>query len=117
MQVVGSIHKPLSCHWLSASILQTSSSNDNLEILWYNIATEDYLDIKQGVGFVFNIKTHYFLMTDVKYLHNCTSFEIRVGENCCKFVHLFRSPSQKNDKFATICQICNHHKELWTDFR
>ena len=53
--------------------------------------------------FVFIIKTLIiFLTIDVKYLHKCTSFKIRVGDNYCKFAHLFRSPSQRYDKFATF---------------
>lgn len=31
-------------------------------------------------------------------LQECISFEIRVGEKCCRFVSL-RSPSHKNDQF------------------
>ena len=36
---------------------------------------------------------------DIKYLHECINFEIKIGDKLCNFVALYRSPSQTQDEF------------------
>ena len=39
---------------------------------------------------------------NISYLSECITFEISIGNKVCRFIHLFRSPSQKQDKFQTF---------------
>ena len=36
---------------------------------------------------------------NIQYLHECINFEIRIGGKLCRFVSLYRSPSQSHDDF------------------
>lgn len=72
-----------------------------IEILKYlNTAVlkkNTHLTVTRGVS-VYHENSLTFKVINVKYLQECISFEIRVGEKCCRFVSL-RSPSHKNDQF------------------
>ena len=37
-----------------------------------------------------------------QYLHECVNFEIRIGGKLCRFVSLYRSPSQSQDDFESF---------------
>ena len=37
-----------------------------------------------------------------QYLHECINFEIRIGGKLCRFVSLYRSPSQSQDDFESF---------------
>ena len=41
-------------------------------------------------------------LIDVNYSNGCISFELRIGRKVCKFVSLYRSPSQNRDEFETF---------------
>ena len=43
-------------------------------------------------------------LTDVKYLHESLNFELRIGGKICKFLSLYRSPSQNKDNFETFLE-------------
>ena len=57
--------------------------------------------------FAITIKTHYLKAIRVKHLQICISFEVSVGEKCCKFIRLDRTPlykfpSHSQDEFKTF---------------
>ena len=52
--------------------------------------------------FAFIINTNYLFIINIKYLQECITFEIRIGRKCCKFICLYRSPSQTNDEFESF---------------
>ena len=58
--------------------------------------THPTLDV---VEFAFIVKTLTFKLINIKHIQKCISFEIRIVGKCCKFVCLYRSLSQTNDKF------------------
>ena len=68
---------------LGLIILQTR----NAEEFWYT--TKNFLPIK---------------LIDVKYLHESWNFELRIGGKTCKFLSLYRSPSQNKDDFKKFLE-------------
>ena len=74
-----------------------------LEILGYNIIRKDQPSNTKRGEFAFIIKnTLPFKIINIKYLQECIKFEIRIGRKCCKFICLYRSPSQTNDEFESF---------------
>ena len=41
-------------------------------------------------------------LLDIKYLHECINLELKIGDNLCSFVILYRSPSQTHDNFQNF---------------
>ena len=64
-----------------------SNDDDNLEIPGYHLFRADHPSNTKrgGVG--------------IQYLQECSNFEIRIGGKLCRFVSLYRSPSQSQDDF------------------
>ena len=82
------------------SQVQISSDEDNLEIPGYNIIRNDPpCNTKRGDVCVYYKNTLPFKLINIKYLQECISFEKR---KCCKFICLYRSPSQTNEKFESF---------------
>ena len=81
---------------------ETSLDYDHLEISGYNIIRNDHpSNTKHGGVCVYYKNTLPFKLINVKYLQECISFEIRIWRKCCKFICLYRSPSQTNDEFKS----------------
>ena len=57
---------------------------------------------KRGGVCVYYKKILPFKLIKIKYLQDCITFEIRIGRKCCKFICLYRSLSQANDKFESF---------------
>ena len=51
---------------------------------------------------------------NIGYLHECLSFELQIGDKICKFVALYRSPSQFQDNFETFADNFEMTLELLT---
>ena len=99
-----SVHK-LDIICLSETYLnsETSPDDDNLEIPGYNIIRKDHpSNTKRGGVCVYYKNTLPFKIINIKYLQECITFEIRIGRKCCKFICLYRSPSQTNDEFESF---------------
>ena len=60
-----------------------------------------HLILKEAV-FVFIIDSLPLKILSIKYLHECISFEIRIGSKLCKFASLYRSPSQSVNDFESF---------------
>ena len=52
--------------------------------------------------FVFTRNSLPWKILNIQYLHECINFEIRVGGKLCRFVSLYRSPSQSQDDFESF---------------
>ena len=39
---------------------------------------------------------------NVSFLSECITFEVSIGNKVCRFIHLYRSPSQTQDQFQTF---------------
>ena len=87
---------------------ETSPDDDNLEIPGYNIIRKDHpSNTKRGGVCVYYKNTLPFKIINIKYLQECITFEIRIGRKCCKFICLYRSPSQTNDEFESFLKNLN----------
>ena len=87
---------------------QTSPDDDNLEIPGYNIIWKDQPSNTKREGVYVNYEnTLPFKLINIKYLQECIIFEVRIGRKCCKFICLFRSPSQTNDEFESLLKNFN----------
>ena len=85
---------------------KTSSDDQNLEIPGDNIIRKDHPSNTKRVGVCIYCKnTLPFKIINIKYLQECISFEIRIGRKCCKFICLYRSPSQTNDEFESFLKM------------
>ena len=52
-----------------------------------------------------------FKSTNISYLNECINFEVSTANKICRFIHLYRSPSQTQDEF----QIFRSNIELNLD--
>ena len=79
------------------------SDDENLEIAGYNLVRENHpSNSKRGGVCVYYKSSLPFRVTNVKYLQESISFELRTGGKCCRFSCLYRSPSQTQDEFETF---------------
>ena len=99
-----SVHK-LDIICLSETYLNPESSPDdeNLETPGYNIFRKDHSsNTKRGEVCVYYKNTLSFQIINIKDLQECITFQIRIGRKCCKFICIYRSPSQTNDEFESF---------------
>ena len=96
--------------WKSYAFLKLIDSSvlvddDKLQIPGYSSVRGDHLSNTKCGGVLIYYK--YFLpikLIDVKYLHESLNFELRIGGRICKFLSLYRSPSQDKDDFETFME-------------
>ena len=82
---------------------ETSLDDDNLETPGYNIIRKDHpSNTKRGEICVYYKNTLSFKIINIKDLQECITFQIKIGRKCCKFICIYRSPSQTNDKFESF---------------
>ena len=87
---------------------ETSPDDDNLEIPGYNTIRKDHPSNTTRWGVCFYYKnTLPFKLINIKCLQECITSEIRIGRKCCKFICLYRSPSQTSDEFESFLKILN----------
>ena len=86
---------------LSQTYLDTSvaSDDDNLEISGYSLVRSNHPNNKRGGVCVYYKNFLPLRVLDIKYLHECINFELKIGDKLCNFVALYRSPSQTQDEF------------------
>ena len=83
----------------SETYLDTSGSvdDDNLQIPGYSSVRADHPSNTKREGVLIYYKKFLPIkLIDVKYLHESLNFELRIGGKFCKFLSLYRSPSQSN---------------------
>ena len=95
--------------WKSYAFLKHIDSSvlvddDKLQIPGYSSVRADHPSNTKRGGVLIYYK--YFLpikLIDLKYLHESLNFELRIGGKICKFLSLYRSPSQNKD-FETFLE-------------
>ena len=87
---------------LSETYLDSSISNDdnNLEVPGYDLFRADHPSNTERGG-VYTCYRNYLPLKvlNIQYLHECINFEIRIGGKLCRFVFLYRSPTQSQGDF------------------
>ena len=75
------------------------SGEKSLEIPGCNLGREDHQCTSKRDGVCLYCKSSLpFIVIKVKYFPEYISFELRIGDKCCKFSFLYRSPSQAKVK-------------------
>ena len=90
---------------LSETYLDPSVSNDddNLEILGYDLFRANHpSNTKRGGVCIYYRNSLPLKILGIQYLQECINFEIRIGGKLCRFVSLYRSPSQSQDDFESF---------------
>ena len=57
---------------------------------------------KRGGVCIFYRATLPLRILNISYLSECITFEISIGNQVCRFIHLYRSPSQIQEEFQTF---------------
>ena len=85
-------------------VCSSISNNDgNLKILGYDLYRADHpSNTKRGGVCIYYRNSLPLKILGIQYLHECTNFEIRTGGKLCRFVSLYRSPSQSQDDFESF---------------
>ena len=77
--------------------------DDHLQIPAYSSVRADHPSNTKRGGVLLYYKSFLSIkLIDVNYLNECISFELRIGGKVCKFLTLYRSPSQNRDAFETF---------------
>ena len=92
---------------LSETYLDSSvpTDVDNLQILGYSSIRADHpSNTKRGGVLVYYKRYLPLKLIDVKYIHECINFELKIGGKICKFLSLYGSPSQNRDEFEKFLE-------------
>ena len=86
---------------------ETSPDDDTLQIPSYNIIRKHHPSNSkyEGVSIYYKKNALPFKLINMKYLQECITFEKRTGRKCSKFICLYRSPSQTNDKVNLMISV------------
>ena len=78
----------------------TDINDENLKIPGYIMYRADHpSDVKRG-GVCIYYKTMLPLkVLSTNFLQECINFEVSIGNKKCRFIHLYRTPSQSQDEF------------------
>ena len=82
----------------------TSSSNDNLDILGYNMSRADHPSGNRCGGVCFYYKES---LPIINYLQECICFDLKIGSKLCNIVSLYRSRSQFANEFEIFLNKLN----------
>ena len=78
----------------------TSSDDDNLAILEYNLMRSDHPSNNKHGGVCICYKNFLPLrVLSIEYLQECINFELNIVGKICNFISLNRSPSQSQDEY------------------
>ena len=93
--------------YLSETYLDSSvpTDYDNFQIPGYSSVRADHPSNEKRGGVLVYYKSYLrLLLIDVKYLYECINFELRIGGKICKFLSIYRSPSQNRDEFEKFLE-------------
>ena len=81
----------------------TDINDENLKIPGYIMYRADHpSDVKRG-GVCIYYKTMLPLkVLSTNVLQECINFEVSIGKKKCRFIHLYRTPSQSQDENMTF---------------
>ena len=92
---------------LSQTYLDSSVpvGDDNLQIPGYSSVSANHSsNTKRRWVLIYHKNFLLIKLIDVKYLHESLHFELRTGKKICKFLSLYRFPSQSKDDFETFLE-------------
>ena len=82
-----------------------ASDGGNLEISGYNLIRSDYSsNSKCGGVCIFYKSVLPLKIRNIHFLQESISFEFKTGDKHCNFIYLYRSPSQKQNKFEKFSE-------------
>ena len=82
---------------------ETSTDDQKLEISGYCLLHADHpSNNKRGGVCNFYRTTLPFRILNISYLSECITFEISIGNQVCRFIHLYRSLSKTQEEFQTF---------------
>ena len=82
---------------------EISTDDKNLEIPGYYLLRADHPSNNKRGGVCIFYRTNLPLrVLNISYLSECITFEISIGNKVCRFIHLYRSPSQTQGEFQTF---------------
>ena len=82
---------------------ETSTDDQNLAMPGYCLLRADHpSNNKRGGICIFHRTTLPLRLLNISYLSECITFEISIGNQVCRFIHLYRSPSQTQEEFQTF---------------
>ena len=90
---------------LSETYLNSETSTDaqNLQIPGYCLLHTDHpSNNKRGGVCIFYRTTLPLTVLNISYLSECITFEKSIGKQVCRFIHFYRSPSQRQEEFQTF---------------
>ena len=91
---------------------ETSPNDPNLEISGYNMYRADHpSNCKRGGVCIFCKAMIPLRVLNISILNEWINFEVSIANKICRFIHLYRSPSQTQDEF----QIFRSNLELNLD--
>ena len=100
------------CVWETLLNSETATNDANLEIPGYTMHRADHpSNCKRGVVFIFYKVTLPLRVLNISNLNECINFEVSITNKICRFIHLYRPPSQTQDEF----QIFRSNLELNLD--
>ena len=82
---------------------ETSTDDQNLETPGYCLLRANHpSNNKRGGVCIFYRTTLPLRVLNISYLSECITFEISIRNQVCRFIHLYRSPSQTQEEFQTF---------------
>ena len=79
---------------------ETPPNDTRLELPGYNLFRSDHpSNNKRGGVCVYYKSTLPLRILNISNLDECINFEVSIANKICRFIHLYRSPSQKQDEF------------------
>ena len=79
---------------------ETLPNDTRLELPGYNLFLSDHpSNNKRGGVCVYYKSTLPLRILNISNLDECINFEVSIANKICRFIHLYRSPSQKQDEF------------------
>ena len=79
---------------------ETPPNDTRLELSGYNLFHSDHPSNNKRGGACVNYKSTLSLrILNISNLDECINFEVSIANKICRFIHLYRSPSQKQDEF------------------
>ena len=64
-------------------------------------------NIKRGGVCIYCKETLPLRVININYLNECIRFELKIGDKICRFISLYRSPSQTQDEFDKFADNSN----------
>ena len=79
---------------------ETPPNDTRLELPDYNLFRSDHpSNDKRGDICIYYKSTLPLRILNISNLDECINFEVSIANKICRFIHLYRSPSQKQDEF------------------